>query len=542
MEEKVEFHRLLLKAVSEGDSRTRLDIKQYSAVPIGESESFGSDFLDVVLRRYSSATNNEKSCIFGGWISRMKSGVCRHPYQHKSEVGYQPCGLKNVHRCNPILFGESDQGSVQGSKPGKGICVRASAHSTGITWACFKKAYGSEDGSVDVKRFRQHLNKLETVELYLGQYLATAAEIVEEHCSENPNDFCSKYLQGKQSCERLKESFFAKTGANPSLVGCLYSQSFSLEDELKSTILQAHNILKVYYPVIEESRAWQKMRQEAMVAAQFHETGFWSHRCSPLTIILDNKDRLSRSRNCREEKAKLEDEMLAETPWGKMSLRERAEEIYRLAKDSYRDMKSAADNFITVSGNIQYADYNDGANVFHDYVKPELAACISFHETEGSLHPFIYNNKRICDNPPRGQVSTAYGLGQATRTTTEDMKNSRKGQVNHLPLNTPEGKKLVWPGISDKEMTGEEIYNNMIFLPKFQMELVMRMINEKAKLLDMKKNDLKLDHLIEQYSGGAGSKIYNQNIHSCLKCFGEGRSASDCYCELEKHVSSVCKK
>ena len=528
--EKVEFHHLLLKGVAERDSNTRLGLQRYSRAPENGMPSRG-------------IASEKKSCIYGGWISKMKYGVCEHPYRNRDKVGYDPCGLRGVHRCNPVLFGESDEGSVEGSKPGRGMCVKASDGSSGITWSCMKKAYGSEDGSIDVKRFQEHLKNLGQRDRDLGHYLAMATEIVEEHCTEGPNNFCAKYSQGKTSCKQLKDSFFAKTGADPVLIECQNKTELGLDDlegELEETFAEVQGVLEIYYPLIEESHAWQRIRQEALVAEQFQENGFWPHSCSPLTILLDNEERLRNGRKCIKRKGQLENELLAETPWGKMSLRERAEEIYRLAKESYRDMVNAADNPVVKSGKFTYKETIDGTNIFHEYVQPELAACVAYHETEGNLHPFRYNNK-VCQRPqpPPKFRSKAYGLGQATRKTTRDMARIVDG--SNLPLNTPEAQKYFWPGHSEEKMTGEEIYKHLIFSPKYQMELIMRMLNEKAKWEDRKYKNYNFDMLIETYSGGDGGDTYNNHVKNCMKCFREGRKASDCYCELEKYVSPECK-
>ena len=116
------------------------------------------------------------SCIYGGWVSTVGGEGCRHPYSGSDR--YAPCGLHGVHRCNPLIFGESDRESFPGSNPGKGICVESenensSFHHLGLYqgglrfwWRCrfgpfsesSQKRLGCEPlfGEVSAQGYRDH--------------------------------------------------------------------------------------------------------------------------------------------------------------------------------------------------------------------------------------------------------------------------------------------------------------------------------------------------------------------------------------------------
>ena len=515
LKEKTELHNLLLKNLSGLDSKTSMNPKLYTSAQ--------KHFREIA---------SERKCIYGGWISTVKSGSCRHPY--KGTKKYQLCGLKNVHRCNPIIFGESDQNSVSGSNPGKGPCVRATVESSSITWACIKSAYGSS-GKVDVEKFRRHLLNLEGNKRYLGEYLAMAAEIIENHCDGNSNDFCIKNMP-RNSCHKLQKSFFSETSANPSLIACRTREEILLE-EIEIVNLEIKKTLDIYFPLIEESKIWEKIKNEKQAVYNFKSEEFWKHPCNPYSILFGHQPLLKKTKNCNKEKTLLEEKMIGETSWGSISLNERAERIYQLAHESYEDIKVATKretgSFISKLGKFKHEERNDG-NIFHDQIKPDVAACVIYHETKDFLHPFKYNYT-FCQ---KRTFSTAYGLGQITQTTLKGFVDVNGG--SNLPLITDEAKKFYWPGYSEEAMDGEDIYRFMSLSPKFQVELVLRILNEKAKY-DRVDNMSDFRKLVDRYYGcnekyktcRESKKLYIKNVNSCVKCFRKGRPASDCYGVVE---------
>ena len=518
-EKKIEFHYLLLQSLSESDSKTPFNMNLYT-------------FVKEVFRGIAS----KKSCIYGGWVSTTTSGVCRHPFRGNKE--YQVCGLKGVHRCNPIFFGDNDEKSFAESKKGRGVCVEAHGDSSSMTWACIKSAYGP-NGNIDVERFRDYLKTLEGNSRYLGEYLIRATEIVEDHCSENSDDFCAQNLS-RTHCERLRRSFFEKTSANPALIACRSKHEILLESG-NDSLEENRKILEVYFPLIEESQSWKKIKETALASEILKDKGFWPHRCNPYDIIESNRPGFKElgRKPCSIQKNILEETIAGQTPWGKMSLGERAERIYRLSQESHADIKNYTQGYVSKSGTFSQREKSDG-NVFHRDINPAMATCFIYHETEGSLNPFIYNYT-YCHRKTRR--STAYGLGQITRLTLKDIVeiNSR-----NLPFVTPEAKKFTWPGYSEEPMSGEDIHRYMSFSPKFQTELVLRILNRKAKIAS---SEYGLGALVGGYLGCNNKesckkkkKRYVDNVQTCIKCFREGRSASDCYYVLEKCQSQDCRE
>ena len=514
--EKMEFHGLLLKSLSELDSGTAFDPNLYT-------------LRGGVSRGIASSAK----CVYGGWISIMRGGKCRHPAGRNDDYDY--CGMSGVNRCNPVIFGESGQNSVPGSRKGRGVCVKARTNSESITWACIKSAYGS-DGNIDIEKFRRHLQNLEGNERYLGEYLAMAAEIVENHCNKNSDNFCAKNDSGN-SCNQLRMSFFERTGANPALIACKTRSEILLEDierDISENVSATKEILDIYFPLIEESRVWREIKEEKYVADKFKDEGFWTHRCNPYEILKGHQAEFKRAKGCNRNKTELEEELLGQTPWAAMSLGERADKIYELAKESFEDIKvatvDARGSFVTKLGRISENERNDG-NIFHEHISPEIAACFVYHETKNYLHPLKYNFT-FCH---RRSTSTAYGLGQVTRSTLEDYMNVNKG--SNLPMITPEAKKFYWSGHSEEIMSGEDIYRYMALSPKFQMELVLRILNEKAKYIRSRDKDNFVNYLVGRYYGcndqdsfcRRSKDAYIKNVSNCRRCFEKGYPASDCY-------------
>ena len=482
------------------------------------------------------------SCIYGGWISSMGGGDCLHPYN--GNQNYQACGLQGVHRCNPHIFGESDQGSFPGSHPGRGVCVKSKREdSASITWACIKSAYGSSDGEgIDLKYFHDGLEDIEGKEHYLGRYLLEATGIVEEYCQKAPDNFCT---QSSGICDDLKRSFFDKTSSNPALI--VYgNQHKILLENINDFPEGDQKRWDISFPLVEESRVWKNIQQNESVMERFWDGKFWSYWCNPYDILEKNQLKLLRLgyRSCLKKKNLLERQMINLTPWGAMTLGQRAKRIYQLAKESYADIKATATNFVSKSGVFRPDEMHDG-DVFHKDVVPAMAACFAYHETKGVLSP-IKRSYSYCGSYGG---SKAYGLGQITLLTLKDILYMNNG--SNLPFSTPESKKFAWHGHSEEIMDGEEIHHYMNFSPKFQMELVLRVLNRKAKVANhLKGNRYNLAHLVRRYYGCSRDDVscqkefekYLRSVSSCLKCFDKGHSASDCYYNLEKCESSDCKR
>ena len=199
------------------------------------------------------------------------------------------------------------------------------------------------------------------------------------------------------------------------------------------------------------------------------------------------------------------------------------------------DIKAATKNFVSKSGVFEPHEKTDG-NVFHKDVGPALAACFVYHETKGFLSPIKHSYSYCGSNGD----SRAYGLGQITLMTLKDISEVNGGR--NLPLITPESKKFTWPGYSEEFMSGEDIHRYMNYSPKFQMELVLRILNRKAKVantINGKRYDLR--HLVRRYYGcnvnnQSCRKVlarYVDNVSSCVECFRHGRPASECYFSVQ---------
>lgn len=90
-------------------------------------------------------------------------------------------------------------------------------------------------------------------------------------------------------------------------------------------------------------------------------------------------------------------------------------------------------------------------------------------------------------------------------------------------------------GIKFRGLEPNEIHAMAAFSPKFQMELVIWTINEKARQINTKeinagrKYDLR--DLVNGYYGGDRSRAraYTKGLQACLDCFKQGGRPKACY-------------
>ena len=91
-----------------------------------------------------------------------------------------------------------------------------------------------------------------------------------------------------------------------------------------------------------------------MMAGHFDDENFWSDWCNPYDLLNENQLKLIRRgyKSCIEGKNLLEHRMIGRTPWGKMTLGERAERNPSVGRGKLFGHKSRYKKFCFQVGSI----------------------------------------------------------------------------------------------------------------------------------------------------------------------------------------------
>lgn len=247
---------------------------------------------------------------------------------------------------------------------------------------------------------------------------------------------------------------------------------------------------------------------------------FWTGRMTPYAMVMSHRGELKGKRSCITELRNKEQLVLQITPWGELSLLERAAKVHETAKEAFESFKAVTPDSKTRSA---YAN-----SVNPDYRSPvitaEVAACIAYQETAGHLNPFSQNYS-YCDNS-KGMVSTAHGLGQMTRTTFRKMKSHPEG--DQMPYNTPHSEVL-----QGKSSTVAHAFISTS--PHLQMEVILRTLNFEAKHARWKNPNASdseiLKMAITRYDHDNKSAYVKRVFEQCVPCM-KRKSPGACYDQI----------
>ncbi len=300
---------------------------------------------------------------------------------------------------------------------------------------------------------------------------------------------------------------------------------------------------------------------------------FWFPDVDKLMVLLDEKDRnkiekishdpykimmlyrekIKGKKNCLNLKKNFENELLKMTSWKDTSDIERAKIIYDKSKSVFTEIKSVS----TKSEKSNQKTYRNG-HYLHSILSPELASCISFRETKGSLNPLSFNYSFCAKS--RNPRSTAIGLGQMTRSTMSDMiEGGRHNDLDLYPLGSSYSNLISDPLIeieTRREKLGiklskseykkmrkdnRDLYYNAhspLFLsPELQIETIYRTLNEKAKLASIKKEENGIKDILEltiYLYDQDKHKAYIPDVKSCVSCLKSGKDVKNCYKEMKE--------
>ena len=318
---------------------------------------------------------------------------------------------------------------------------------------------------------------------------------------------------------RVSQSFFDRAHLDAKIA--------ALVDE----VTEEENVVVDPCPVFMTSSIRPRARPDnfdEVVAAQKGEEAseFWPESKSPYDLLMEKRKWFLKTypkRNqCQKALRNYEKELLAKSSWKGTSIKERAKKIEDLAYKAWNAVKKASkDSGKYAKKRSRWTNYING-HYFHPNVGPKLATCVAYQETRGFLNPLMYNYKYCYQtkSPP----STAHSLGQIVRTTMGDMFNLPKS--NLFPLDTPAAKKHRGKGY-------KQVHSAMSKDPLFQMEAVLRTLNEKAKVqVNRSKGKLKGDaHLkatIANYDQD-GKSAYVKAVFNCHECLMAGKDSYTCY-------------
>lgn len=224
------------------------------------------------------------------------------------------------------------------------------------------------------------------------------------------------------------------------------------------------------------------------------------------------------NRSCMNKKAKIEKEYLAKHPYGKLTMDQKADRILSDAKAVHRSM-TANSGSKNARSRSRYTDFVNGHYV-DPLVTPQIASCLAFQETKGTLNPHAMNYT-LCNTK---MTSTAHGLGQITRTTMKGLRNNPDGDM--MPLNTPSS--IKYKGMSTREM-----HSKMSGDTGMQLEVLMRILSSNAKFIRWKNKGLSeaeiLRRAVIQYDRDSQSKYLQNVINNCMPCFNNGGDGKKCY-------------
>ncbi len=246
---------------------------------------------------------------------------------------------------------------------------------------------------------------------------------------------------------------------------------------------------------------------------------FWNEDTIPHQLVMDQRNSLKGKKGCESDRRKYEEELLDKTSWGHLSVDQRADKIYEVAKESFAAMKEVSSDR---GGSNNYAN-SVNANYISPIITPELVTCIAFQETSGSLNPMM-QNYTYCSNT-KGMTSTAHGLGQMTRGTFKKMKNHPDS--DQLPYTTKYSQSLRGRSV-------REAHQYLSTDPHLQLEVSLRLLNFEVKFAKWKNpnasNETLLKKAVTQYDHDNKSKYVKNVYDQCIPCMKK-KSAKECYNE-----------
>ena len=540
IKKKLIFHYNLIRAMEEME-------RAITAKELDKSQVNTKNLLRILEKILPptavAGESRPPECIWGGWPSYYNSSrrKCLPAYNSRvrarvsKAMKYTSCGKRGVVRCNPVLFSADDC-------PPEGCCTKIEgpeSNSPNVIRSCLLRVYGTSPGpnqfsavlenkdtstfsgskrykknrqqriikylrnagGIDIEKLLNHLNTLSNDSPLLAEYVALSAHVL-QHCH------AKKGLCGDSYCEKIRRNIddtsFDFISTRPCKKG-----GISL-NTVKERFTEILYWLRDKEDVSKEIR--QAENKKALLSSPYFRDfsdGFWTnHACLPHDQLKHNQKKMSSlgRGSCLADKKDMQEVMLEASSWKGLGLEERAYKIYQVAKATYREMKKAAGRKWNIIHKVKKNHVSP--HEFFPFVNPSLVSCIAFHETRGSLNPFAYNYT-YCSHVP---ISSAHGLGQITRSTLKDAMNERRmGSVIPSQGMTRRGRI-----VRELQMDYAQAHAASSLSPEYQLELSLRILNHKAKLLPKRRRDL-FGRVIEAYDND-GKKIYVPTVKACYKC------------------------
>jgi hypothetical protein len=262
---------------------------------------------------------------------------------------------------------------------------------------------------------------------------------------------------------------------------------------------------------------------------------FWSGEGNPHDILLNNqsfwRDHGLDSFNCRTRMRVFSENLLSESSWGGTDAPSRARHIHAMSRNILNEVRTLAD---ATGENSPTTNLNRDGNYYQSYINSKYIdplidantmTCIALYETrhEALFNPFSLNYTYCGD---RG--STAFGLGQITRSTINGMVNNSAG--NLMPFLRPESADLR------NETNGRNIQRRMSVDPNLQIESMIYIMNEKIKFVRRENRNRELSDediitgMIISYDQD-GQSSYIRRVNNCRACLGSSNDPWNCYVE-----------
>jgi len=247
---------------------------------------------------------------------------------------------------------------------------------------------------------------------------------------------------------------------------------------------------------------------------------------SPYDVVMGRRSSLKGKRGCESDRREIERGLLS-SEWSGLSLHQKADKIYSLAKDVRSEIIQKSNE----SGqNVRKSSrFQNSVNPHYfpdNGIKPELVACIVFQETEGHLN-YTSHNFTYCANT-KSPRSSAHGLTQFTRTTFRMMKNHPDG--DQAPFNTTYSAPL-------NGKSAHEAHKLMSRYPGAQIEMAYRLLNHEYKRAYVSSPNKTRTQLLRAavlaYDKDNQSEYIRNVMEKCLPCMNKsGNNGSDCYEEV----------
>lgn len=246
---------------------------------------------------------------------------------------------------------------------------------------------------------------------------------------------------------------------------------------------------------------------------------------SPYKKLMDIRNSIKGKKSCQNEMRKKSEELLQNTDWAGLDLKQRASKISTLSKDVVNEVKK---DQVKASGNFSRDLFNP--NVIHPLLTPALLSCVSYQETRGLLNP-INMNYTYC-NKTKGMVSTAHGLHHVVRKTLTWLKTHVEG--DQIPMTTKYSSPF-------SDLTAKELHEASSSSAEVQLEIMLRVMNFNIKHLDWKnKGKLKGDALLKKaiiaYDQDSQSQYISNVLDRCMPCMKNIKSSNEapgCYEKLK---------